>query len=106
MVVTTGGDVTGRFGGNVTIGCTVTGPEFHKIQWKRHIKINPENIVIDGQKFTGGSVDTKALTIHSLTDNDALYQYQCTASNPGGVYPSANRAALQVKCELFCALKI
>lgn len=99
-------DVIGRFGGSVTIDCTVTGPEVNKIQWMKYINNNPEDISIDGQKFSGGSLFTKALTINSLMNNDVLYQYQCTASNPGGVYPSANRAALQVKCELFCALKI
>lgn len=77
----------------------MTGPEVNSIQWKRHINNNPEDISIDGQKYSGGSVDVKALTIHNLTDNDALYQYQCTASNPRGVYKSTNRATLTVKCE-------
>lgn len=99
LTVTTGADVTGRLGGSVTIDCTVTGLELNNIQWKRHINSNPEDISIDGQKFTGGFVDTKALTINSLTNNDALYQYQCTASNPRGVFKSANTATVTVKCE-------
>lgn len=77
----------------------MTGPEVNNIQWKRHINNNQEDISIDGQKYSGGSVDVKALTIHKLIDNDAVYQYQCTASNPGGVFISANKATLTVKCE-------
>lgn len=99
LTVNTDANVIGRFGGSVTIDCTVTGPEVNNIQWIKYINNNPERISIDGQKFIGGSVDTKALTINSLTNNDALYQYQCTASNPGGVYNSANRATVTVKCE-------
>lgn len=75
------------------------GPEVSNIQWKRHINNNPEDISIDGQKYSGGSVNVKALTIHSLVNNDATYQYQCTASNPRGVFSSSNRATVQVKCE-------
>lgn len=99
LTLTTGANVLGRFGGSVTIDCTLTGPEVNKIQWIRYINNNPEDILIDGQKFTGGSVDTMALTINSLTNNDALYQYQCTASNPRGVFKSTNRATVTVKCE-------
>lgn len=99
LTLTTGANVLGRFGGSVTIDCTLTGPEVDKIQWIRYINNNPEDILIDGQKFTGGSVDTMALTINNLTNNDALYQYQCTASNPKGVFKSTNRATVTVKCE-------
>lgn len=74
------------------------GPELNNIQWIMYINNIPARITIDGVKFTGGSVSTKALTIHSLTNNDAR-QYQCTASNPGGTYPSANRATVLVNCE-------
>lgn len=63
----------GWVGGNVIIGCIVIGFEFNKIQWKRYIKINLENIVIDGQKFIGGFVDIKVLIIYSLIYNDVFY---------------------------------
>lgn len=98
LIVTTGASVTGRFGGSVTIDCTVTGPEVNNIQWIKYINNIPVNITIDGVKYTGGSLSTKALTIKSLTTDDAR-QYQCTASNPGGTYPSAYRAIVQVNCE-------
>lgn len=77
----------------------MTGPEVNNIQWIKYINSDPENIIIDGQKYSGGSVNVKALTIHILTNNDAIYQYQCTASNPGGVYNSTKRATVTVKCE-------
>lgn len=99
LTLTTGANVLGRFGGSVTIDCTLTGPEVNKIQWIRYINNNPEDILINGQKFTGGSFYTRALTINSLTNNDALYQYQFTASNPRGVFKSTNTATVTVKCE-------
>lgn len=76
----------------------MTGPEVNNIQWIKYINNIPLSITIDGVKYTGGSLPTKALTIHGLTNNDAR-QYQCTASNPGGTYASANRATVQVNCE-------
>lgn len=101
LTVITGADVTGRYGGSVTIDCTVNGPEVNNTQWMRHFNDVPAYITIDDVKYSGGSVNTSALTIHSLNDNDAAYQYQCTASNVGGVYSSANRAKITVKCESF-----
>uniref|UniRef100_A0A8W8J5B9 Ig-like domain-containing protein n=1 Tax=Magallana gigas TaxID=29159 RepID=A0A8W8J5B9_MAGGI len=98
LTVTTGADVTGRLGGSITIDCTVTGPEVNNIRWIKYINYAPVNITIDGQKFSGGSVSTQALTIHNLINDDAG-QYQCTASNAKGVYSSANRARVQVICE-------
>lgn len=96
--MTTGASVTSRFGGSVTIDCTVTGPEVNGIQWIKYTNNIPVSITVDGVKYSGGSLSTKALTIHSLTNDDAR-QYQCTASNPGGAYQSANRATIQVNCE-------
>lgn len=97
LIVTTGASVTGRVGGSVTIACTVIGPEVNSIQWMKYINDVPVSITIDGLKYSGGSVSTKALTIHSLTNNDA-FQYQCTASNPGGVYSSVDKTTVTVKC--------
>lgn len=97
MTVSTDASITGRVGGSITIGCTVTGPEVKKIQWMKYVNNAPVNILIDGLKFSGGSVSTKALTIHSLTNDDAR-QYQCTASNPGGYYSSVDKATVTVKC--------
>lgn len=99
LTVIIGANVTGRYGGSITIDCFVSGPEVNNIQWKRYTNNSPEDITIDGVKYSGGSVDVKALTIHSLTNNDAAYQYQCTASNAGGVYSSLNKATINVKCE-------
>lgn len=98
LTVTTGASVNGRFGGSVTIDCTVTGPEVNSIQWIKYNNNILVSITINDVKYTGGSVLTKALTIHNLTNDDAR-QYQCTASNPGGVYGSANKATVTVKCE-------
>lgn len=100
MTVTTGASVTGRFGGSVAIDCTVTGPEVNSIQWRKYINNIPLSITIDGVKFSGGSVSTTALSIYSLTNNDA-FQYQCTASNPGGVYSSVKKAIITVECAYF-----
>lgn len=101
MTVTTGADGIGRFGESITIDCYVTGPEVNSIQWMKYINNVPVRIRVDGVKYTGGSVSTKALTIHSLTNDDA-HQYQCTASNQGGDYSSAHKATVQVKCEWYC----
>lgn len=68
------------------------------IQWIKYINNVQVNISIDGVKYTGGSLFTKALTIHNLTNDDAG-QYQCAAYNAGGVYISANRATVQVICK-------
>lgn len=100
LTVSTDASITGRVGGSITIGCTVTGPEVKKIQWMKYVNNAPVNILIDGLKFSGGSVSTKALTIHSLTNDDAR-QYQCTASNPGGYYSSVDKATVTVKCAYF-----
>lgn len=77
----------------------MTGPEVNKIQWIKYINNAPENIIINDGKYSGGSVSTEGLTIHTLNANDAAYQYQCTATNPRGVFSSSNKAAVQLKCE-------
>lgn len=100
LTVTTGSNVTARFGGSTTIVCTVTGPEVNNIQWMKYINVVPVSITVDGVKYSGGSLFTKALTINNLTNDDAR-QYQCTASNPGGTYSSANIAIVQVNYGQF-----
>ena len=111
LTVTTGGDVTGRVGGSVTVGCSVAGPEPNSVRWVKY-KLdgsNPANIIIHNTKYTGGNVPSPALTINSLVMSDAG-QYQCTASNSGGSYPSNNKAKVLV-CKLnlttsFCLIFI
>ncbi|XP_062620657.1 usherin-like, partial [Saccostrea cucullata] len=96
LTVSTGPDITGRYGGSVTITCTVTGPEVNNIQWKKYRFNNYlQDINVDSSKYTGGTVSTPSLTINTLTTDDAG-QYQCTASNPGGTYPSNNKATVNV----------
>lgn len=98
LTVITGADITGRIGGSVTIDCNVTGPEVSNIQWIKYTNNNPSNIVINNNTYFGGLVTSAALTIIKLVETDAA-QYQCTASNPGGVYNSVNRATVTVKCK-------
>ncbi|XP_062597496.1 uncharacterized protein LOC134258912 [Saccostrea cucullata] len=97
LTVSTGPDVTGRVGGSVTITCTVTGPEVNTIKWKQYRNNSYlQDITIDGSKYTaGGTLSTPSLTINTLNTDDAG-QYQCTASNPGGTYPSNNKATVNV----------
>ena len=99
--VTTGGDVTGRVGGSVTVGCTVAGPEPSSVVWVKYTLdgSNPANITIDDNpNYSGGTVDTPALMINNLNKTDEG-QYQCTAINQGGSYPSTNKATVNVKCK-------
>ncbi|XP_062583571.1 receptor-type tyrosine-protein phosphatase delta-like [Saccostrea cucullata] len=101
LTVTTGPDVTGRYGGSVTISCTVEGPEVNKILWKKYSGNTPvKDIPTNGSKYTGGTVSTPALTINSLTDDD-MGQYQCTASNPGGPYSSNSKATVTLNYGQF-----
>lgn len=110
--VTTGGNVTGRVGGNVTVGCTITGPEPSLVVWVKYTldDSNPTNLQINNTpNYSGGTVDAPALTINNLNMGDAGL-YQCTASNPGGSYPSINKTKVLV-CKLnlttsFCLIFI
>ena len=112
LTVTTGGDVTGRVGGSVTVGCTVAGPEPSSVRWVKYMLdgSNLANItIINNPKYSGGTVDAPALTINNLNMGDAGH-YQCTASNPGGNYSSNNKAKVLV-CKLnlttsFCLIFI
>jgi hypothetical protein len=97
--VTTGSDVTGKMGKNVTISCTVTGPETSGIAWKK----GGANITIDDTKYTGSTPSSPSITIYNLVKQDAG-QYQCTATNPGGTYLSLNAATLTVISKAYLPL--
>lgn len=98
LTVSTGGNVSGKFNGSVTIDCTVTGPELNNIHWIKYSNNVAETITIDDSKYTGGSITTKALTINNLNRNDAT-EYQCQARNPGGTYGSPYKATVTVVCK-------
>ena len=102
--VTTGGNVNGRVGGSVTVGCTVAGPEPSSVTvlWVKYTSggSDPANITtINNSKYIVENLPSPALTINNLNMGDAG-QYQCTASNPGGSYPSTNKATVSVECKL------
>jgi hypothetical protein len=97
--VTTGSAVTGKMGKNVTILCTVTGPETSQIIWKKE----GADITIDGIKYTGSTPSSPSITIYNLVKQDAG-QYQCTATNPGGTYPSLTTATLTVISKAYLPL--
>lgn len=98
LTITTGGDVTGRVGGNVTVDCNIKGPEPSSVTWIKFANNIQITITIDNNRYSGGTVDSPALTINNLNTDDAA-QYQCTAKNPGGNYHSTNKATVTVMCK-------
>lgn len=100
MTVTTGPNVTGRYGGNVTVNCSIDGPEINKIQWKKNVNNLQHDITTGNEKYSGGSLSSPPLTINDLKIGDQS-EYQCTAGNKGGEYGSINKATVTVMCK-FC----
>ena len=71
-------------GNDVTLVCTITStPSYNEVKWGKGMHGIPTEVVIDSNKYTGSTVNTPSLTIHSADSSDVGY-YTCYGSNRVG----------------------
>jgi hypothetical protein len=71
-------------GNDVTLVCTITSiPSYNEVKWDKGMHGIPTEVVIDSNKYTGSTVNTPSLTIHSADSSDVGY-YTCYGTNSVG----------------------
>ena len=81
---------TVRYGGPVTIECTVkSGIPVKEVTWYRVQGDTRTPVVVDGRKYSGSTVRVPSLTINNANFQDEG-TYVCTAENAAGVGSSPN----------------
>ncbi|CAG2185535.1 COL6A [Mytilus edulis] len=81
---------TVRYGGPLTIECTVTsGIPVKEVTWYRVQGDSRTPVVVDGRKYSGSTVRVPSLTINNADFQDEG-TYVCTAENAAGVGSSPN----------------
>ncbi|XP_076112265.1 hemicentin-1-like isoform X5 [Mytilus galloprovincialis] len=73
-----------NFGSSATIPCTVTANPTHtSVQWKIILNGQEQNVDMQNNKYSGGTVNSPALVIANAQQGDETF-YICTAANSVG----------------------
>jgi len=71
-------------GNDVTLVCTITStPSYTEVKWVKAVNKVPTDIVIDGSKYSGSTVNSPSLTIHRVDSSD-VGCYTCCGTNSVG----------------------
>ncbi|XP_076082584.1 uncharacterized protein LOC143053681 [Mytilus galloprovincialis] len=93
------------YGSSATIPCTVTANPTHtSVQWKIIVNGQEQNVDMQNDKYSGGTVNSPSLVIANVQHGDETF-YICTASNSVGEGRS-NQTFLNVGekvCKLYCS---
>ncbi|XP_069133471.1 serine-rich adhesin for platelets-like isoform X3 [Argopecten irradians] len=76
-------------GNTITLGCTVSASPAHTIVfWQRNVGSGTESITIDGDKYSGATVNAPSLTVINADTSDTG-TYTCFATNSVGTGQSS-----------------
>jgi len=71
-------------GRQITLVCTITStPPHTHVKWVKTVNNVPTDVVIDGRKYSGSTVNSPSLTIHSVDSSD-VGLYTCYGTNRVG----------------------
>ena len=71
-------------GNDVTLVCIITSTlSYTEVKWVKAVNNVRKEVVIDGRKYSGSTVNSPSLTIHRVDSSDVGY-YTCYGSNRVG----------------------